>query len=100
MTRRGAAMTRRGAPPKPGSTAALNERFRAGRYRGGDKARPKTKCPFNGMMAKGWRAYHRGEPKPPRNLTHRGRAERGKPWAYYQGWTKAKLAHEQGKPSV
>lgn len=88
---------KRGAPHKPGSIGEQRERLSSWSNR--DRSYPPNKpkeCPYNGLMAAGWIAFHAGKPnvytKPPTRGT--------KAWAWYQGYTKAKLAKEQGKRAI
>jgi hypothetical protein len=52
-------------------------------------------CPYRDpIMADGWLAFHQGRAAP-KGLWPR---TRGKSYAWRQGWIKAKLAAQQGKP--
>lgn len=61
-----------------------------------DRRRQFSGCPYRGLMAEGWKAFHAGKPNPYTSRPTLG----GKAWAWYQGYTKAKLAKEQGKKSL
>lgn len=78
---------------KPGSRAEFNLQY-APKYKPRPIVKPRP-CPYRGLMAAGWRAYFAGKPRP-----YPGTPAYGKSWAYLQGWRKAKLAHEQGKPAI
>lgn len=59
----------------------------------------KGKNPYQGPMAEGFDAFHRGVPRNENRYGHDTRS-RGKSRAWDQGWIKAKLAKEQGKDSL
>ena len=58
------------------------------------KVLPKD-CPYTGPMAQGWLDYHAGKPPQTKGDSHRGVHS-----SYWQGYSKAKLAAEQGKKSL
>lgn len=88
----------RGGPVKKGTWAEWHHRHYGPKYKPRPLVRPRP-CPYRGLMAAGWRAYFAGKPRPHRGMGP-GRADRGKAWAFFNGWTKARLAHEQRKPAL
>lgn len=81
---------------KPGSIGEFNRKWHPPKPTRRVRPFDEVNSPYRGAMAQGWRAYHRGAPRPARPTTEKW----GKGYAYYKGWMKAMLAEQQGKRAL